>query len=579
MKKKIPITKEHLQIAHKHLRDQWRKISLYGLGAIGVTIIIVQMAYPWANLPLYATIDGQDVGNMSKDEATKKLDEKYKKTPIALYFGNSTKSYRTPLPEDIGLIVRSEPQVDAKTYSLWLRLVPTSLWWAHFATGSQPPEYKRDANKVSAYVKKELGESCDVKPQNATLKYKDKKLQVVPAIDGGTCKLTDVERLLGQAKPRLNQHTLRIPMNQRPAKVQNDAAKDFAKKLDEKTKNLSVVAGTSNVTVSREDFLSWLDFAVPDSGIVATVNIERSAEFFAKQLLPKVYAKPGTSHITTHDFTEVSRVNGAPGQTLDEQATIKSFNEWLSGASTQLTAHVRPVAPTPVFTRTYSPTDEGLSALITQFAQSHSGSFGVSFIELDGKGRRATYQDTKAFRTASTYKLFVAYGTLKRIESGQWRWTDHVTGGRDLSKCFDDMIVKSDNPCAETLLAKIGYKTLTNELKAIGLKSSSFMGSVPLTTAGDLTTFNGSLQSGQLLNPTSTNLLLSAMKRNIYRQGIPKGASGAVADKVGFLDAYLHDAAIVYSPSGTYVLSVMTEGSSWAAISELTKQIEALRSQ
>jgi hypothetical protein len=33
------------------------------------------------------------------------------------------------------------------------------------------------------------------------------------------------------------------------------------------------------------------------------------------------------------------------------------------------------------------------------------------------------------------------------------------------------------------------------------------------------------------------------MKRNVYRQGIPKGANGQTADKVGFLDAFLHDAA------------------------------------
>ena len=67
------------------------------------------------------------------------------------------------------------------------------------------------------------------------------------------------------------------------------------------------------------------------------------------------------------------------------------------------------------------------------------------------------------------------------------------------------------------------------------------------------------------------------MKRNVYRQGIPAGASGTVADKVGFLNGLLHDAAIVYSPKGTYVLVILTNGSSWANIAELTKKIEALR--
>jgi beta-lactamase class A len=141
------------------------------------------------------------------------------------------------------------------------------------------------------------------------------------------------------------------------------------------------------------------------------------------------------------------------------------------------------------------------------------------------------------------------------------------------------MIVKSDNPCGETMLAKIGYKALTNELKAIGLTKSSFINSVPETSAGDLTTFVGSLQSGQLLSPSNTATLLPAMKRNVYRQGIPAGANGQTANKVGFLDKFLHDAAIVYSPSGTYALSIMTEGSSWGVIAELTREIEKLRAQ
>jgi len=168
---------------------------------------------------------------------------------------------------------------------------------------------------------------------------------------------------------------------------------------------------------------------------------------------------------------------------------------------------------------------------------------------------------------------------LKRIESGAWRWTDQINAGRDLAKCLDDMIVKSDNACGEAMLSKIGYKTLTNELSAIGLKKSSFLHDFPETTAGDLTTFVGALQSGQLLNQSSTNTLLSAMKRNIYRQGIPAGANGQTANKVGFLDAFLHDSAIVYSSGGTYALTIMTEGSSWGAIADLTRQLEKLRTQ
>ncbi len=175
----------------------------------------------------------------------------------------------------------------------------------------------------------------------------------------------------------------------------------------------------------------------------------------------------------------------------------------------------------------------------------------------------------------------MAFSVLKRIESGEYSWSDQISGGRNLEKCFDDMIVKSDNACAEAFVAKIGYKVLTTEAQTIVSTSTTFLDSESYkTTAGDLTTFMASLATQQIpLSATSQSTFLNALRRNVYRQGVPAGASGTVADKVGFLDGYLHDAAIVYSPSGTYALSIMTNNSSWANIAELTQQIEKLRTQ
>lgn len=573
------INKEHLQIVHHHVRKIWTRVGLYTLGITCGLLIVMQLLIPWNNLPLYATIDGVSVGGRSADDATKLLNEKYQQLPVALYFGNNPKPYRQPLPADIGLTINSKPQVDAKEYPLWLRLIPSSFLWAHMVVPTVAPTYQRDSAKVATYIEKQLGESCNVSAQNASLKYVNNKLQVVPAIDGGTCNLTDVEHQLNGATPRLNNSRVRVAMDERPAVIHDADAQKVADVFMQRAQSATVKVGDETVTIPQAILLSWLEFAAPDSGIEATINAERSSDYFAKELAPKVAIKPGVSKITTLDFTEISRVDGSSGQALDATATITVMNEWLNGVRDSVTARVRSVPPTPSYTRTYTPTDEGVSALIAQFAQAHSGSFGVSFAELDGQRRHATYQGTKSFRTASTYKLYVAYGTLKRVESGLWHWTDQINGGRDLTKCLDDMIVKSDNACGETLLAKIGYTTLTNELKAIGLTGSSFIKDVPMTTASDLTTFVGALHSGQLLSPSSTNTLISAMKRNVYRQGIPSGAKGITADKVGFLDAFLHDAGIVYGPNGTYALTIMTEGSSWATIAELTKQIESLRVQ
>ena len=255
------------------------------------------------------------------------------------------------------------------------------------------------------------------------------------------------------------------------------------------------------------------------------------------------------------------------------------MTEYLLAKTDQPKAVARVVEPRVEFTRTYSSTDVGLSALLKNYADDKPGTYGVSLIELSGKRRRAGFDDTKQFTTASTYKVFVAYSTLKRIDSGQFRWTDQISGGRNLEKCFDDMIVRSDNPCSEALIEKIGRRALTSEAAEAGASQTTFLNAAGnKTTAKDLSTVMAALESGQLsISSSSRERFLGALKRNIYRQGIPAGASGSVANKVGFLEGLLHDTAIVYSPSGTYVLTILTDGSSWANIAELTRQIEALR--
>lgn len=218
------------------------------------------------------------------------------------------------------------------------------------------------------------------------------------------------------------------------------------------------------------------------------------------------------------------------------------------------------------------------------FATTHSGSFGIALTELSGSYRHASYQGDTKFTTASTYKLFVAYSTLLRIESGAWHWSDQIEGGYDLTTCFDRMIRLSDNACASAMLSKIGYQAITNEAHAIGATTTSFLGrdgNGIISSASDEALLLSALQKGQILSQqTNRDIWINAMKSNVYRQGIPKGIpSATVADKVGFLDALLHDAAIVYSPTGTYVLVIMTNNSSWATIADLASQIEALRNQ
>jgi beta-lactamase class A len=323
-----------------------------------------------------------------------------------------------------------------------------------------------------------------------------------------------------------------------------------------------------------------MDFAIEDGTLTPRLSNERAAEFMAKNIAPKVAVAAGVTKVTTNDFIETSRRDGPNGQALHIENTLANILAYLKGERDEAAVVTDLTAPRVEYWRSYSPTDTGLSALLTNFAKDHVGTFGVSFVELSGQHRRATYNETRSFVTASTYKLFVAYGTLRRIDAGTWGWDDaNIADGRNLATCFDDMIVKSDNACAQALLKKIGYQKLTDEVKEIGLDDTSFVSDItPHSTAADESLFLAQLELSQLpISSASRDRMLGAMKRNIYRQGVPAGASGQVADKVGFLWGLLHDSAIVYWGCGSFVLVVLSDGSCWGAFADLTREIEALR--
>lgn len=550
-----------------------------GMGLF-VLLMLVQFFYPGSHLPLFASIDGVNVGGWSKDDAVRRLNALSKKQKIAITLGEAGEVYTHVNPHEIGLTVSHKTRVQYSTYPWYLRIIPTSLFWFGPFQAEKPATYASDKGKVEAFLKNDLGASCNIPPKNASLKFSDDKLAVVPATDGGTCNQRDALAALGSAQPVVNEAaTVTIPVKVTQPKVNDQAAKKLAESLEAQvTKGVEIDVAGDKRTINRSDILSWLTFTPKDDELTFTVDAIKAGTYMAKNITPAVTKPAGVTKVTTRDFTEVARINGANGQTIALGTTLQSIAAVLQGKAEVAKASTTAVAPKVEYTRSYTKTSTGIAALLQHYADDHPGTFGVSFAELDGRGLSANHNSSQSFITASTYKLFVAYGTLKKIEKKEWKWSDNVTGGRNLSTCFDDMIVKSDNPCAEALYEKIGYKKVINDVRALGLKNTVLARDGQRTTSGDLALFLTKLQNKTLdINDSSRDRLLSAMKRNVYRQGIPAGASGDVADKVGFLNGLLHDASIVYSPKGTYVLVVMTDGSTWGNIAELTRKIESLR--
>lgn len=566
----------------RNVRQHWRSILLYGIGGLSIITVVAQLLYPSAQMLPYARIDGVAVGGWQKNDVSWELDRRYQDTRIRIYFGDNKTPYRSPTAGEVGKVVKNQDRVEQLEYSWWQRLIPTSIVWAQRFEKVAPPIYETNQLELSTYIKKELGYSCDVIPKDAGVVSEKDTLRVIEAEPGGTCRSEDIQQSLKDVRPVLAvDSSVRIAFTEIPPAVTTNAAQQLVTSIMQRIgSGVAIHAGEETVTIPQNELLSWMDFSVEGGVLTLHLSNERAAGFMTKNIALKVAVAAGVTTIATHDFIETSRTEGPSGQALHIDNTLGNIQSYLLGERDEASAVIDLTNPTLRYDRSYSPTDDGLSALLTNFAKDHAGTFGVSFIELDGKRRHASYNENKSFVTASTYKLFVAYGTLRRVDAGEWGWDDpNIANGRNLATCFDDMIVKSDNECAKALLSKIGYQTITNEVKAIGLSDTSFVSDVtPHSTAANESLFLAQLELGQLpLSSASRDRMLGAMKRNIYRQGIPAGASGPVADKVGFLWGLLHDASIVYSPGGTYVLVILTDGSSWRTIADFTREIEALR--
>lgn len=569
----------------RHLRNvSWRRWLIYGTGLVLGGILVAQLIYPVDKLVPGARVDGISVGGMKADDAVEKVQEAYYVTKTPIYFGDETDPYKTPDMRTLGVTVDSRDAVDHVRYHWWLRLIPTSMWWSRFIVGNPSSATRQNTETIRSYVTKELGSSCRVAPKNASVTVKDNKLTLVAAKNGGSCELDTVIRLIGENSPSLqDDNMVRVPMKPIEPEVKDIVVQQLIDEVEARlaSDKLAVMTGNESTQLDATKVRTWLTFTEQEGDVALGIDTAKATETLNELLAKKVARAPGTVTITTRDFVELSRTGGGEGAALNVAGTAENIVTYLKADTETIPVAITTIAPQKKYIRSYSATDTGLSALIKNYADTHSGVYGVSLIELSGQGRRAGYNETRNFFPASTYKLFVAYSVLRRVEAGQMSWDDQITGGRNLRKCFDDMIVLSDNACPEELNRRIGYAGLNSDLAMLGLTNTRFIApGQHRTTAADLATFMASLQTGQLsINSESRNIFLSALKRNIYRKGVPSGVLGVVANKVGFIDALLHDAAIVYAPSGTYVLTIMTDGSSWANIADLAKQIESLRTQ
>jgi beta-lactamase class A len=566
------------------IRRHLGRILLILLIFVLLITIIWQFLYPTDKLVPFSSVNGVNLSELSKTDAITKLDKLYTDKTISIHLGDSKKAFSKLKISELGVNINNASRINSIDYPWYLRIIPSSILWAHLIINPSPePTYQVSESKVIAYINKELGATCEVKPQDAGLKLTGSTFQLTPSHNGGFCEYETVKNLLLNIKPNLGENKIIIPFEETAVTIDDSSAEKLASDLEKRAGvGVELALGEIKQTIPTNELFSWIDFDFKDGKLIYNFNVDRASVYLNKEIAPKVAVNAGTTVINTRDFTVVTRIEGVVGKKLDINATLANLKLFLDGGSNNTAIATTDIQPNISYTRSYSPTDVGISAFMEQYSQSHYGTFGMSLVELSGKYRRGSYNSTKIFTPASTYKLFVAYSALLKVESGAWHMTDPIVDIRNLDECFDDMLVQSRNTCAEALILKLGREQITNDAIALGCTQTSFVKNGNLETSpADLALYMAQLATGQLLSQQSSrDKIIDSLKRSTFRSGIPAGITNStVINKIGVLWGLLNDAAIVYSPTGTYILVIMTDGTSWPVIADLAGKIEALRSQ
>lgn len=559
----------------KQLTKLQRWLIISGAGLIAV--MAVQLSLPSDRILPRTRLDGNNIGWQSKQELSNQINRSAANLKLDL-----NGQFKEVPAEATGItIYASDTTSKLPTLGWGDKLIP--LW--PFIKLALPADLQTSSSKDQQKIEQFAGQIAkDLyrPPVDAKAEFKDGQLSIVPESEGWEYKPEIVAEILlsenlSAVKP------ISISGQSVPANVaESDLAplKDQFQKIT--SQKLAVTYNDKIVEIDRNLLTSWLIAQQTEGSWQIVISGDLLNPEFIKW--SEEYNTPaGTTQVHMIDDVETTRTTGESGHELDKDAIINQFNAWLLKPATEpLQLATKEVSPKVNITRTYSSASAELQSKINAWVASHSGHYQIAVSELGGQGREASYNLTESTVMASTYKTFLAFVAYRLSESGGLNLGTTLANGKSIGHCIEDMIVVSDNPCAIEIGKYIGWGKVDYIISAAGfsgvkLNNYDASGNIQgdkLVNAQQQARFLAQLSSGSLINSGNTNALLSYMKRQVYRDGIPAGSRGAaVANKVGFLGSYLHDVGIVYGPKSTYALVIMSESSSWGSIRDLSQAI------
>lgn len=227
---------------------------------------------------------------------------------------------------------------------------------------------------------------------------------------------------------------------------------------------------------------------------------------------------------------------------------------------------------------------------ILKATNNFKGNAGIVIKDLK-RGREINLNQDKAFPSASLVKLpimaacFYANSEGKiNIKQALFLKNEHkVLGSGRLKELpsgtamnirylIEMMVAESDNTATNMLIDLLGYDYLNTAFKKAGLNNTDIVrrmmdfkgrknGKENFTTARDMAIILSKIYYGQLLNKLVSEECLGILKRQKMRDRIPAKLplNTTVAHKTGLEKRVCHDAGIVFTPQGDFLICVLVK--------------------
>ena len=541
-------------------------------------VIAFQVFYPSGKMLPIAKVDGLDVGGKNVQDVVDELNNKYNNlTRINIYFGKNTKPHDIVELDTLGITVGNADRINSMRYPWYMRLVPSSILWYGLLEPSADPTIKQNTIMLNDYIIENLGDSCSVKPVDASLYLNEGRFRLIDAMSGGTCAMSDVKTALSDIDfSDIDKVEVRIAMDEINPDVTNDDARELSTILN--TKLLRDIELSNElggmITIPSDVVKKWIEFEIVDKKLTIRISDTGSTDYYNKEVAPKVTSEAGVTVITTSNLTDTIHSQGSDGKVLNIAETNRRILEYLTDKRQSASIALSTIFPGIEYTSQFDSSSVGIEALIKYYAETHNGSYGVRLTELTGQMRTASYNAHQVFNVAGAGRMIMGYSMLGRIEQGLPASRD----GTNEDQCIQNVLVNYSTDCVHMAV----YGNLSSEARSLGLQNTSVFDRQVRSNADDLAVFLEKLYHRRLgLWQTNNQTLYGLLQQSKPRNGIAGaiGINDVNATGTANGGGILSDAAIVFTADSSYVLVILADGGTWQNISELTNQIQGLISK